>query len=80
MVINMITQDLVAHKDDPVAHILIVTGPYPVPLELPGPAGDTDTGDVIQRHDLLTTQQEADTIIVQHVQLGVLWCLNIVII
>ena len=65
----MIIQDLVAHKDDPVAHSLIVTGPDPVPLELPGPAGDSDTGYVIQRHDLLTTQEEADTIIVQQVHL-----------
>ena len=80
MVIDMIIQDLVAHKDDPVAHSLIVTGSDPVPLELPGPAGDIDTGEVIQRHDLLTTQEEADTIIVQQVQLYVLWCLNIVII
>ena len=66
-VINMIIQDLVDHKDDPVTHPLIVTGPDPVPLELPGPCANMDTGEVIFRHDLRTTQEEADTIIVQQV-------------
>ncbi len=42
----MITQDLVAHKDDLVPHSLIVTGPDPVPLELPGLVGDNATGEV----------------------------------
>ena len=66
-VINMIIQNLIEHKDDPVTPTLIVTGPDPVPLELPGPHVNRDTGEVICRHDLRTTQEEADTIIVQQV-------------
>ncbi len=78
----MIIQDLVTHKDDHVAHSLIVTGPDPVALELPGLVGDNATGELIQQDDLLTTQEEADTIIVQQVKIFkqcVLCCLNIVI-
>lgn len=63
----MIIQDLEDHKDDPVRHTLIITGPDPVPFELPGPAAHTDTGVLIRRLDLRTTQEEADTIIVQQV-------------
>ena len=63
----MIIQDLQDHKDDPVAHTLIITGPHPVPIELPGPSGDTKTGVLIQRMNLRTTQEEADTIILQQV-------------
>lgn len=63
----MIIQDLIDHRHDPVEHSLVVTGPDPTPLELPGPSVDTDAGVVIQRHDLRTTQEEADTIIVQQV-------------
>ena len=62
----MIIQDLEDHKDDAVAHTLIITGPDPVPLELPGP-DESDTGQVIRHHDLRTTQEEADTIILQQV-------------
>lgn len=69
-IINMIIQDLDDHKDDRVSHSLIITGPEPVPIELPGPAGETDTGVRICRHDLVTTQEEADTIIVQQVNLN----------
>ena len=63
----MIIADLIGHKDDIVEHSVIVTGPDPVPLELPGPTGDTMIGKIIQRDDLFTTQEEADTIIVQQV-------------
>ena len=63
----MIIQDFLDHKDDPVPHRLIITGPDPIPVELPGPAIDNDSGRVIYRQDLKTTQEEADTIIVQQV-------------
>ena len=66
-IINMIIKDLKDHKDDPVAHTLVITGPDPVPLELPGLVGDNDSGVVIPRHDLRNTQNEADTIIVHQV-------------
>lgn len=59
-VIKYIVADLIEHKDDVVTHSLIVTGPDPVPYELPG-------GVVIRRRDLVTTQEEADTIIIQQV-------------
>ena len=36
-------------------------------IELPGPSGDTKTGVLIQRMNLRTTQEEADTIILQQV-------------
>ena len=63
----MIISDLKEHKDDPVAHTFVITGSDSVPIELPGPAGDTDTGVLICRHDLRTVQEETDTIIVQQV-------------
>ena len=63
----MIIGDLKEYKDDHVAHTLVITGPDPVPIELSGPAGDTDTGVLICRHDLRTVQEEADTSIVQQV-------------
>ena len=66
-IINIIISDLKEHKDDHVAHTLVIKGPEPVPIELPGPAGDTDTEVLIFRHDLRTVQEEADTIIVQQV-------------
>ena len=66
-IINVIIKNLIDHNDDPVTHILIVTGPDPDLLELPGPRVNTDTGEIICRHDLRTTQEEADTIIVQQV-------------
>ena len=59
----MIIQDLIAHRVDRVAHSLVVTGPDPVPVEIPGPLASTATI-LINRHDLRTTQEEADTIIV----------------
>lgn len=66
-IINMIIQDFLDHKDDPVPHRLIITGPDPIPVELPTPAIDNDSGQVIYRQDLKTTQEEAETIIVQQV-------------
>ncbi|MES9879340.1 MAG: hypothetical protein ABW185_00470 [Sedimenticola sp.] len=60
-VIDYIIADLIDHKDDEVTHSLIVTGPESVPYELPG-------GVVIRRADLETTQEEADTIILQQVK------------
>lgn len=68
-IIEMIIQDLKLHKDDRVAHSLIITGSDPVPVEVPGPVAECQTGVLIQRHDLRTTQEEADTIIVQQVLL-----------
>ena len=67
--IKMIIQDLLDHKDDQVAHKLVITGPDPVPIELPGTTleGDTESGLIIKRHDLRTIHEEADTIIVQQV-------------
>ena len=52
------------HNNDQVAHSLILTDPESVPYELPG-------GGVVT--DLETTQEEADTIILQQVdsQIGI---------
>ena len=60
-IINMIIADFLDHKHDNVSHSLIVTGPDPVPFELSG------AGLTIYRQDLRTTQEEADTIIIQQV-------------
>ena len=54
-----------SHNDDQVTHWLIWTGPESVPYELPG-------GGVVT--DIETTQEEADTIILQQVdsQIGII--------
>lgn len=58
--IKLIIADFLAHKEDIVSHSLVITGPDSVPVELPG-------GAILQRFDLKTTQEEADTILVQQV-------------
>ena len=75
-IIDMIIQDLIAHRVDRVAHSLVVTGPDPVPVEIPGPLASTATGILIDRHDLRTTQEEADTIIVQQVSITYIFLSN----
>lgn len=61
-IIDFIIKDLIHHKDDAVTHSLIVTGPESVPYELSG-------GPVVRRRDLETTKEEADTIIIQQVNI-----------
>ena len=58
--IDLIVTDIVSHKTEFQAHILVVTGSSPVPLEV-------KRGQLNQRTDLRTTQEEADTMIVQQV-------------
>ena len=60
-IINFIVEDLVQHKDDDVVNNLILTGQESVPYQLPG-------GGVLTRcDDTETTKEEADTIILQQV-------------
>lgn len=54
--IDLIFQDLLNHADEFHCHRLVVTGSHPVPVEL-------HKGLAIDRKDLQTTQEEADTII-----------------
>ena len=62
--INFIIQDLIEHKDDEAKHSLVVTGPEKIPIEL-------YCGINIRRRDLETNKEEADTIILQQVNLHV---------
>ena len=59
-IINYTIADFLVHMDDKVTHTLTLTGPEPVPVELPG-------GVVIPRRVLETTQEEADTILIHQV-------------
>ena len=59
-IINYIIADFLVNKDDKVTHTLTLTGPEPVPVELPG-------GVVIPRRELETTQEEADTFLIHQV-------------
>ena len=52
--------DLRLHADEFQTKRLVVTGKDPVPTKL-------CQGQIIQRNDMLTTQEEADTIIIQQV-------------
>ncbi|PIK44208.1 hypothetical protein BSL78_18950 [Apostichopus japonicus] len=58
--INLICEDMASHKDDFTQHKLVLTGSDPVPVEI-------NSGVLIKRQDMKTTQEEADTIIVQQV-------------
>lgn len=58
--IDLIVADIIEHKDDFQTHALIVVGRDPSPLEIV-------EGLIRERHDLATTQEEADTIIIQQV-------------
>lgn len=51
---------MASHKDDFTQHKLVLTGSDPVPVEI-------NSGVLIKRQDMKTTQEEADTIIVQQV-------------
>ena len=53
----MIVQDLISHKE---MNSLVVTGSDSIPVEI-------SRGQVTKRNDMITTQEEADTIIVQQV-------------
>ena len=57
--IDCIVVDLELHKDDfiPCGHFLIVTGSDPVPVHI-------EPGTVNRRQDMRTTQEEADTILI----------------
>ena len=70
--IDLIIKDFMDHKDDVVAHTLMITGSDPIPVELPGPFDGSHTGLAIRRQDLRTTQEEADTMIVQQASMNVL--------
>ena len=65
--IKAIIQDLKEHKDDHVQNSLVVTGPEPTPVEMHGPGDDEDVGNIVHRHDLRNTQEEADTILLHQV-------------
>ena len=58
--IALIVEDLVSHKTDFQKHKLVVTGRDLVPVEIAN-------GWVNKRHDMVTTQEEGDTLIVQQV-------------
>lgn len=57
--IELILEDVISHKDEFSAK-LIVTGGDPVPVEI-------NSGLVIRRHDMVVTQEEADTIIMNQI-------------
>ena len=58
--IDLICEDMAFHKDDFSQHKLVLTGSDPVPVEI-------NRGVIIKRQDMKTTQEEADTMIVQQV-------------
>ena len=58
-IIYFIIDDLLNHNNYEVAHSLILTGPEYSPYELAG------NNLLIRREDIQTTQEEADTIIIQ---------------
>ena len=58
--IDLICEDMAFHKDDFSQHKLVLTGCAPVPVEI-------NRGVIIKRQDMTTTQEEADTMIVQQV-------------
>ena len=58
--IDLLCEDLVSHKEEFQRHRLVVTGKLSVPVEL-------NKGLLIKRYDMETTQEEADTILVQQV-------------
>ena len=57
--ITSIVNDLIAHKDEFNGR-LVVTGPESAPIEL-------NSNVVIRRHDMATTHEEADTILIHHI-------------
>lgn len=61
--INLIVIDLQIHKGDleTCEHFLIVTGADPIPVHI-------EHNTVIHRHDMMTTQEEADVILIQQVR------------
>ena len=58
--IDLICEDMAFHKDYFSQHKLVHTGSDPVPVEI-------NSGVIIKRQDMKTTQEEADTMIVQQV-------------
>ena len=58
--IDLICEDMAFHKDDFSQHKLVLTGSDPVPVEI-------NRGVIVKRQDMTTTQEEADTMIVQQV-------------
>ena len=58
--IDLICEDMAFHKDDFSQHKLVLTGSNPVPVVI-------NRGVIIKRQDMKTTQEEADTMIVQQV-------------
>lgn len=60
--IDLIVEDITAHKGEFKTHTLFITGSDPIPLEISG-------GSVFKRLDMSTTQEEGDTLIVQQVAL-----------
>ena len=59
--IDLICEDMAFHKEYFLQHKLVLTGSDPVPVEI-------NSGVIIKRQDMKTTQEEADTMIVQQVQ------------
>ena len=58
--IDLICEDMAFHKEYFSQHKLVLTGSDPVPVEI-------NSGVIIKRQDMKTTQEEADTMIVQQV-------------
>ena len=54
-------EDMPFHKDDISHHKLVLTGSDPVPVEI-------NRGVIIKRQHMKTTQEEADTMVVQQVE------------
>ena len=59
--IDLICEDMPFHKDDISQHKLVLTGSDPVPVEI-------NRGVIIKRQHMKTTQEEADTMVVQQVE------------
>ena len=61
--IYLICEDMAFQKDDISQHKLVLTGSDPVPVEI-------NRGVIVKRQDMTTTQEEADTMVVQQVEEG----------
>ena len=58
--IDLICEDMAFHKEYFSQHKLVLTGSDPVPVEI-------NSGVIVKRQDMKTTQEEADAMIVQQV-------------
>ncbi|KAJ8039340.1 hypothetical protein HOLleu_17021 [Holothuria leucospilota] len=58
--IHLICQDIISHKEDFKQHKILLTGSDSLLVEI-------DRGVIIKRHDMRTTREEGDTMLVQQV-------------